>query len=563
MSQFSKVVKKLEVPHNDEELPPKFLVSHDVKPIERGRRTWADLTSRMASVHVALGAVAFKMSNFQVGRSMLAIGLNWWQTFLATMVGHFLAATLVVFSSHPGLFYNISFPIARRIAWGFYGSIFVVINRILLSAIWFGVQSWQGGLVTYICLRALWPSIDHIHNTIPASTGMTLPQFIGFILFYIIQLPLLMLGPHRLRYLVYIASSLGFIVQLVLVIWACATMTSFGSVLDSKSKLGGGNLGWPFIYGVTVTMSSITSGTVSVCDYARFAKKPTSGTWSQLGGWVPCWLSNVFGVLTIAATQQRYGDQLWSIASLLIAIQDANPTPGTRAVVWFAAATFLLSQLSLNIVGNSFSGGTDMSALIPKYINIRRGQYITAILGVVINPWNLLSGAVIFISVMSAYTIFLQPFLGILLAYYFVLNWSTIKVADLYTTGSQSIYWYNCGVNWRAVVAWIVGVAPHLPGFLHVVTPSIVVGAGASKLYFLCSITSFLFAFVVTIVLGYAFPVASQKEFVARTTKPEARNLCEEFIGDLIIAPVSEEKYEDSQFDKGRSYEKRGFETKA
>lgn len=58
------------------------------------------------------------MSNFQVGSSLLAIGITWRQAFGASLVGHFLAATLVVSSSYPGLYYNISFPVATRMAWG-------------------------------------------------------------------------------------------------------------------------------------------------------------------------------------------------------------------------------------------------------------------------------------------------------------------------------------------------------------------------------------------------------------------------------------------------------------
>lgn len=309
--------------------------------------------------------------------------------------------------------------------------------------------------MVYVCLRAMWPAIDKIHNTIPTSTGMNLPQFVGFIVYFVIQFPFLFLSPKSLRYLVYVSSISGFIVQFILTVWACTTMgpAGFGTVLSNNSQLSSNNLGWMFIYAITITMSSVTSGTVSVCDYARFAKKPSSGTWSQLFGWFPCWLSNVFGVLTIAATQNRYGAQLWSVASLLIAMQDTNPTSGTRAAVWFSALSFTICQVSLNIVGNSFSGGTDMSSLVPKYINIRRGQIITSLLGLVIQPWYLLSGALVFVSVMSAYTVFLQPFLGILAAHYFIIQATRLKVSDLYLVGGKSIYWYNFGVNWRSVVA--------------------------------------------------------------------------------------------------------------
>ena len=480
------LLQRLEVPHPPHEPRPTALLSHDVKPIEKGRRVWSKLNAllqlnlaneyRMACVHRPLvhrGLQHVQLPNrkhltsympnpwlnadFHVkGSSMLAIGLNWWQAFLTMLFGHIFAAILVVAASFPGLYYNISFPVATRIAWGYFGSIFVVLNRILLSIIWCGVQSWQGGLMTYVCLRAIWPSIDKIHNTIPASTGMTLPQFVGFIVYFIIQLPFLWLSPRKLRYLVYVGSALGFLVQLILCIWAVSTMGSagFGTIITTtKNPLQSSMLAWMCVYSISATISSITSGTVSVCDYARFASSPSSGIWSQALGFLPGWLSNVLGTLTIAATQNRYGAQLWSVASLLIAMQDANPSSKTRAGVFFAGFAFGISQISLNVVGNSFSGGTDMSSLVPKYINIRRGQVLTAFLGLVINPWYLLSGAVVFISVMSAYTIFLQPFLGILVAHYFIIQKRRVKVSDLYRLGDESIYWYTGGVNWRSIVA--------------------------------------------------------------------------------------------------------------
>lgn len=328
----------------------------------------------------------------------------------------------------------------------------MVLNRILLSIIWFGVQAWLGGLMTYVCLRAIWPSIDNIPNTFSPSIGMTVPQFVGFVVFFVVELPLLLLNPAQIRWLVILSTIVGFLVQFILMIWAVATMNSFGSVIHNTSTTGV-SVGWMFMYGITTTISSITAGILSVCDFTRFAKTPRAGQWSQFAGFVPAWLANVFGIITVAATQQRFGSELWSVAELLVAIQDSHPTSGTRAAVFFCGFAFLICQFALNIAGNSFSGGTDMAALLPRWINIRRGQYLTAILGLAINPWYLLSGAVVFLSVMSSYSIFIQPFLGIIVANYFIVQKRRVKVAHLYRLGAQSIYWYDFGLNWRAVVA--------------------------------------------------------------------------------------------------------------
>ncbi|CAK7234520.1 hypothetical protein SCUCBS95973_008963 [Sporothrix curviconia] len=424
---------------------------------------------------------------------MLALGLNCHALWL---FGHLFGAVYVVLMSYPGMDYRISFPVSTRVAWGFCGSVLVVLNRIATSAIFTGVQGWLGGLVTYVCIRAIWPSIDNIHNTLSASTGTNMPQFVGFIVWYTIQVALVALSPQNLCYLVMIGAVVGFVVQLALVSWACSTMGSagFGTVLSSSVSLSGSQLAWMVVYGMSLTTSSITTGTLSVCDYARFAKGPRRVAAAQFLGAFPAWLANIFGVMTIAATQDRYGAQLWSLPSLLIAMQDADPTPRTRVAVSFAGFGMALLQLGLNITGNSFCGGTDLAALFPRWINIRRGQVLTAAVGVAINPWYLMTSATVFLSAMSSYTVVLQPFLGIMVAEYFIVQKRRLRVTDLYTLvdNASNLYWYTMGLNWRAVVAWVVGAVPHFPGFAKTVNSNLNISLAATRLYYLDSFTGFI-----------------------------------------------------------------------
>jgi len=52
-----------------------------------------------------------------------------------------------------------------------------------------------------------------------------------------------------------------------------------------------------------------------------------------------------------------------------------------RAAAFFTSFVFALSTLGTNVSANSLSAGNDMTALCPRYINIRRGQVICALLG--------------------------------------------------------------------------------------------------------------------------------------------------------------------------------------
>lgn len=84
-------------------------------------------------------------------------------------------------------------------------------------------------------------------------------------------------------------------------------------------------------------------------------------------------------------------------------------TPGARAAVFFAGVGLVVCQLAINTMDNAFSAGMDMAGLIPKYLNIRRGAYIALIISIAMCPWELLASASTFISVMSAYSVFLGP----------------------------------------------------------------------------------------------------------------------------------------------------------
>lgn len=50
-----------------------------------------------------------------------------------------------------------------------------------------------------------------------------------------------------------------------------------------------------------------------------------------------------------------------------------------RAAVFFAGLSLALSQLAINTVLNAVSTGMDIAGLWPRFINIRRGAYILAI----------------------------------------------------------------------------------------------------------------------------------------------------------------------------------------
>jgi NCS1 family nucleobase:cation symporter-1 len=125
----------------------------------------------------------------------------------------------------------------------------------------------------------------------------------------------------------------------------------------------------------------------------------------------------------------------------------------------------MLSIFASNLGANLIPWGADTSILMPKYINIRRGMYISYILALCICPWKILKSSTTFLRFLGGYSVFLGPLVGIAITDYFVIRRGNVYISDLFTSDPKGKYWYTYGVNWRAAAAFLVAVVLPIPGF--------------------------------------------------------------------------------------------------
>ncbi|KAF2194343.1 NCS1 nucleoside transporter family protein [Zopfia rhizophila CBS 207.26] len=523
--------KKLEVPHTAQ---VSRWINYDIRPIEPARRTWGFLT-----FHNYWLLINTNISTYLTGSALIPLGLTWWQAFICIAIGNLLATLFVVLNSLPGAYYHgspsrntfqqsslkmgvVGFPVVNRMVWGMWGSQFAIWNRIFLSLVWYGFTAWVGGECIYIILLSWDPSLeDHIPNHMPADTGMTTAQFVSYFIFNVISLPIIWIKPYKLQKFFYFASSITIVFFFVILIWALATMgpEGFGNTLASSTTLsntgGPQSVAWLMVYGIVSTIGSISAGILNQNDYARFAIAPKHAIMGQV---VPfpfySILCSMTGILVTAATQNRFsGEAIWNLPSMFARLAE-DGGPSARAGAFFAGVCLVISQIGTNVPGNALSGGFDLAATFPRFINIRRGAYITALLSVVVNPWRLVNSATTFLTVLSSYSVFLGPMTGLMVSSYLFVNKRKINVDDLYRGDKSSIYWFTAGVNWRAILAWLCGALPCLPGFIAGVNTSVDVPSGAIELYYLSYMYGFLSSGAVFVAMHRLFPAATMESFV-------------------------------------------------
>jgi NCS1 family nucleobase:cation symporter-1 len=236
-----------------------------------------------------------------------------------------------------------------------------------------------------------------------------------------------------------------------LLIWAVRAAHGAGSLINSPAVATGNTLSWSVVYGIQAVLGLWSGSIVGQSDWTRYAKTPNAA---------------LCGLIVTSASAEIYGEYFWNPFELLLHIQQESMSASARAGTFFSGLAFLASQLALCIVLNGISTGMDMAALCPRWINIRRGCYILTVIAVAVCPWNYVNNASTFITVLSGWSVFLSGMTGILIGDYFFVRKRQLHKGDMYRGKKDSAYYYTVGINWRAVMAWIMGIWPLLRKFL-------------------------------------------------------------------------------------------------
>ncbi|CAI6341031.1 unnamed protein product [Periconia digitata] len=446
-----------------------MLFNHDLKPVEPARRQWGPWNFVGFWV-----ADSFNINTWMISSSNIADGLSWWQSWICVWLGYSIAACFVCLTGRIGATYHISFPVVNRSSFGIWGALWPVFNRAAMACIWYGVQGWIGGTCVYLMIRSIWnnwrdetePGGGGIKNGIPSS-GTNTVAFVSFFLFWAGSLPALWFPVHKIRHLFTVKAFFVPVAGIAFFIWAVVRAKGLGPIVKQPGTAKGSELGWLMVRGVMSAIANFATLIVNDPDFARFARKPKDALWSQLFT-IPLGfaVTSFIGIIVGSSSTVIFGgDPIWNPLDLLEKFLDEGKGSGQRFGVFIIAAAFTLAQLGTNIAANSVSAGTDLTALAPRWINIRRGGYICALVGLVMCPWNLLKDTNSFTTYLSAYSVFLSSIAGVMVCDYYFVRKGYLQIRELYSGKASGPYYYTWGISLRAYAAYISGIAINVVGF--------------------------------------------------------------------------------------------------
>ncbi|KAI9795979.1 MAG: hypothetical protein M1833_006555 [Piccolia ochrophora] len=505
-SKVAHFVEKLAVDNEDGLTNAQLMLTNfDLKPVEPQRRQWGPWNFVGFWI-----ADSFNINTWMISSTMIVNGLSWWQSWLCVWIGYAIAGCFICLTGRIGATYHISFPVVGRASFGIWGTLWPVFNRAAMACIWYGVQAWIGGTCVYLMIRSIWPSFEDLPNSMPESSGTNTRDYVSFFLFWLLSLPAIWFPVHKIRHLFTVKAYVVPTAGVAFFIWAIRKADGIGPIVRQPNTIHGSALGWGMINGIMSSIANFATLIVNDPDFARFARKPKDALWSQLIT-IPIGfaITSFIGIIVSSSSIVIYNEPIWNPLDLLSNFLDEG-TRGNRAGVFFIALAFALAQLGTNIAANSVSAGTDMTALLPRFLNIRRGGYICAIVGLAMCPWHLLSSSNSFTTYLSSYSVFLSSIAGVIICDYYWVRKGYLQIRELYSAREGSPYFYWWGFSWRGYTAYICGILINVVGFAGAIGRE--VPMGAQYIYRLNFFAGFIVSSLTYYLLCRFFPIPATSD---------------------------------------------------
>jgi nucleobase:cation symporter-1, NCS1 family len=435
-------------------------VNPDLAPTTLDQRRWG--VKDIAALWISMSAC---IPTYMIASSLIAEGMNWWQAVLTIFLGNLIVLVPMILNAHAGTKYGIPFPIYCRASFGILGANVPALLRALVACGWFGIQTWIGGAAIYQILAIYVPAWKEL--ALIAGLGINAAQLVCFVAFWAVNMFVIWMGIDSIRVLLNIKAPLLIVLGLALLAWAYHAANGFGPMLAQPSQFDPGQARegqfWTFFFPALTGMIGFWATlSLNIPDFSRYARTQRDQMLGQALGLPPTMaLYSFIGVAVTSATVTIYGEAIWDPVVVLSKFRDP-------IVLSIGMVSLCLATLATNIAANVVGPANDFSHLWPRRISFRTGGLITGVLGILIQPWKLISDPTGYIFLwLVAYSSLLGAVGGILIADYYLLRRTKLDLAGLYD--SNGPYWYIRGFNPMAVIALVLGIAPCVPGFLGTV----------------------------------------------------------------------------------------------
>src|SRR5260370_13115501 len=277
-------------------------------------------------------SMSVNILTYMLAASLIQGGMNWKQAVVTVFIGNSIVLVPMLLNSHPGARHGIPFPVLARASFGVLGANVAAVLRALVACGWFGIQSWIGGEAINTLLGTVWPS----------WRGNPYGTAICFMVFWAINLLVILRGIEYIRFLQGMSAPILLGVGVLLLVWAWKGAGGFGPMLSSPSQFRDTSDFLKFLIpALNGTVGFWSTVSLNIPDFTRFAKDVRGQAVGQaIALPLTMTLYSFIGVALTSATVGIYGMAIWDPVQLL------SPFHSPSAVV-ISLLAILLATLNV------------------------------------------------------------------------------------------------------------------------------------------------------------------------------------------------------------------------
>ena len=413
------------------------LYNEDLAPAkERRWGSYSIFALWMSDVH--------NLGNYTFAAGLFVIGLSAWEVLVSLLLGFTVIFIGMNWMGYAGQRTGIPFPVFSRISFGVWGANIPALIRAVIAILWYGIQTYLAALAINVLLLTLAPGLASLEQA--SFLGLSALGWISFVALWFLQLLVLTRGMETVRRYQDYAGPIIWIVMLLLAVWLFVLAGGI-SLTESINPLSTGERIRQILAGAVLTIATYATLMLNFCDFSRFTPSHRA---IRVGNFLGLPINGtafaVVAALTTAGTYQVFGQAITDPAYIIAKVP--NPILLIVGAILFATAT-----IGVNIVANFVSPAYDLANVWPKRITFERGGMISAVVAVLVLPWNLYSNPVVVNYFLGGVGAILGPLFGIMMVDYYFVRRGRVVVEDLFRDDPSSAYYYRRGFNPRAL--WV------------------------------------------------------------------------------------------------------------
>ncbi len=421
-------------PGTDVTSSPRY--NEDIAPTKVSQRTWNHWHIAALWVGMSICVPTYTLGGVLTAYFGLSVVEALWTILIANVV-ILIPLTLNAF---PGTKYGIPFPVLLRSSFGIVGSNVPALIRALVACGWFGIQTMFGGIAVHLLFSA-------IYEPWAALGGRG--EVIGFFLFWIWNLWIVIRGSESIKLMESVAAPLLLLVGVGLIFWAWPQASVSELIAAPANRPEGAPFLKYFFGGLTAMVGFWATLSLNIPDFSRFADSQKSQIVGQIVGLpLTMFLFAGLGVLMTAASVTIFGEAIPDPINLIGRIDN-------RFWVAVSMIVIILATVSTNTAANIVSPTNDFQNFAPKRINRTGGVLLTGAIGVTLMSWELLkklgwlasevSVESLYSNWLIGYSSLLGPIAGIMISDYFIVRRRQLDLAGLYRDDGPYPAWNRAG----------------------------------------------------------------------------------------------------------------------